>query len=98
MKNILVYVEAAEGKAKNVGLEILTPAKVAADGGERGLCRGGSAHPFAGTARGLSHTVLYGGYQNGGVPRADGADDGAGVAVAKGLCAPSAHQRLRGRI
>lgn len=34
MKNILVYVEAAEGKAKNVGLEILTPAKVAADGGE----------------------------------------------------------------
>ena len=34
MKNILVYVEAAEGKAQNVGLEILTPAKVAADGGE----------------------------------------------------------------
>lgn len=34
MKNILVYVEAAEGKAKNVGLEILTPAKVAADGGK----------------------------------------------------------------
>ena len=34
MRNILVYVEAAEGKAKNVGLEILTPAKVAADGGE----------------------------------------------------------------
>lgn len=33
-KNILVYVEAAEGKAKNVGLEILTPAKIAADGGE----------------------------------------------------------------
>jgi len=33
-KNILVYVEAAEGKAKNVGLEILTPAKLAADGGE----------------------------------------------------------------
>lgn len=33
-KNILVYIEAAEGKAKNVGLEILTPAKVAADGGE----------------------------------------------------------------
>ena len=33
-KNIFVYVEAAEGKAKNVGLEILTPAKVAADGGE----------------------------------------------------------------
>ena len=34
MRNILVYVEAAEGKAKNVGLEILTPAKVAAEGGE----------------------------------------------------------------
>ena len=34
MKNILVYVEAAEGKAKNVGLEILTPAKIAADGGK----------------------------------------------------------------
>ena len=34
MKNILVYVGAAEGKAKNVGLEILTPAKVAADGGK----------------------------------------------------------------
>ena len=34
MKNILVYVEAAEGKAKNVGLEILTPAKAAANGGE----------------------------------------------------------------
>ncbi len=34
MKNVLVYVEAAEGKAKNVGLEILTPAKVAADGGK----------------------------------------------------------------
>ncbi len=33
-KNIFVYVEAAEGKAKNVGLEILTPARVAADGGE----------------------------------------------------------------
>ncbi|MEA4971851.1 MAG: electron transfer flavoprotein subunit alpha/FixB family protein [Candidatus Metalachnospira sp.] len=33
-KNILVYVEAAEGKAKNVGLEILTPARIAADGGE----------------------------------------------------------------
>ena len=32
-KNIFVYVEAAEGKAKNVGLEILTPARVAADGG-----------------------------------------------------------------
>ena len=27
-KNIFVYVEAAEGKAKNVGLEILTPARV----------------------------------------------------------------------
>ena len=34
MKNILVYVEAAEGKAKNVGLEILSPAKAAAEGGE----------------------------------------------------------------
>ncbi len=34
MKNILVYVEAAEGKAKNVGLEILTAAKTAADGGK----------------------------------------------------------------
>ena len=34
MKNILVYCEAAEGKAKNVGLEILTPARVAANGGE----------------------------------------------------------------
>ena len=29
-----VYKRQAEGKAKNVGLEILTPAKVAADGGE----------------------------------------------------------------
>ncbi len=27
-KNILVYVEAAEGRAKNVGLEILAPAKI----------------------------------------------------------------------
>lgn len=34
MKNILVYVEAAEGKAKNVGLEILSAAKTAAEGGE----------------------------------------------------------------
>ena len=34
MKTVLVYVESGEGKAKNVGLEILSAGKVAADGGQ----------------------------------------------------------------